>query len=221
MRIKETEVYTYDELDENAKEKAREELRDINTDYDWWDCTYDDIQTIAGYLGLDINQKPYQTMGGQTRYSPSIWFSGFYHQGSGSSYDATWDASKVKDVREWAPQDKELHRINDILTELAKENPELTARVKSDGDNWINVEVQHGETRDNVLDELTYDSPEYKAEQAKDNEREKTLTEALRDFNRWIYNQLEKEYEYKTSDEAIAETIIANEYEFTKEGERV
>jgi hypothetical protein len=46
------------------------------------------------------------------------------------------------------------------------------------------------------------------------------LAEALRAFMKWIYRQLEREYDYLTSDEAIAESIIANEYEFTEEGER-
>jgi len=33
-----------------------------------------------------------------------------------------------------------------------------------------------------------------------------------------FFNTLKNEYEYLTSEEAIGETIIANEYEFTKEG---
>ncbi|KKN21668.1 hypothetical protein LCGC14_0922960 [marine sediment metagenome] len=42
MRIKETKVYPFDELSEDAKEKAIEKLYDINVDYEWWDSTYDD-----------------------------------------------------------------------------------------------------------------------------------------------------------------------------------
>jgi hypothetical protein len=37
---------------------------------------------------------------------------------------------------------------------------------------------------------------------------------------KWMYRQLEAEYEYLTSDEAITETIRSNEYEFTEDGRR-
>lgn len=46
------------------------------------------------------------------------------------------------------------------------------------------------------------------------------LRECLADFSRWIYRNLEKEYDYQNSDEAVEEAIIANEYEFTEDGER-
>ena len=35
---------------------------------------------------------------------------------------------------------------------------------------------------------------------------------------RWSYRLLEREYEYLTSDDAIKETIEANEYEFDENG---
>jgi hypothetical protein len=35
-----------------------------------------------------------------------------------------------------------------------------------------------------------------------------------------IYKDLKKEYEYLISDEAVAETIISNEYDFTENGRR-
>ena len=46
MRIKETKVYPFDELSDEAKEKAVERLCDINVDYEWWDFTYDDAETV-------------------------------------------------------------------------------------------------------------------------------------------------------------------------------
>jgi hypothetical protein len=44
------------------------------------------------------------------------------------------------------------------------------------------------------------------------------VTEALRDLARWLYRQLEAEYDHLTSDEAIEEGIIVNEYTFTETG---
>ena len=49
---------------------------------------------------------------------------------------------------------------------------------------------------------------------------EDTVTEALRDLARWLYRQLEREYEYQTSDEVTDEAILANEYTFTGDGRR-
>ena len=49
---------------------------------------------------------------------------------------------------------------------------------------------------------------------------EEVVIEALRDLARWLYRQLEREYDYLSSDEAVDETIIANEYTFTEAGRR-
>ena len=214
-------LYTFDELSDHAKEKARDWYREGALDCDWWDFIYEDAATIGAILGLDMAQKPVKLMNGSTRYDTEIYFSGFYRQGSGSSYGARWDASKVQPAQalaDYAPQDKELARIHAVLLQLAQENPELYAVVKPNGDNWINVEVTHGETRDELINNLDGKSAEYDRENAIDGEREEALTEALKDFNHWIYKQLESEYEWQTADEQVDESIRANEYEFTEDG---
>jgi hypothetical protein len=52
-----------------------------------------------------------------------------------------------------------------------------------------------------------------------ESEDAKTVRELLRDLMRWIYRTLEAEHDYQLSDENAAETIEANEYEFTASGE--
>ena len=49
---------------------------------------------------------------------------------------------------------------------------------------------------------------------------EDTVTEALRDLARWLYRQLEREYDHLTSDDAVDEAIVANGYTFTEAGRR-
>ncbi len=49
---------------------------------------------------------------------------------------------------------------------------------------------------------------------------EETVIEAMRDLARWLYRQLEREYDDLTSDEAVDEAIVANEYSFTVDGNR-
>lgn len=52
MRIQKTKVYKFDELSEQAKQKAIEKLWDVNVDYEWWDLTYEDAERI----GLKISE---------------------------------------------------------------------------------------------------------------------------------------------------------------------
>ena len=49
---------------------------------------------------------------------------------------------------------------------------------------------------------------------------EEIVAEAMRDLARWLYRQLEREYEYQTSDEVVDENIETNGYTFTEIGRR-
>lgn len=205
--IVETEVFEFDELSDSAKERAREWYRDGALDYDWWSFTYDDAARVAEILGIDLKQSPVKLMNGKTRYDPSIWFNGFYSQGSGSAFDGEYRYAKgcVQKIKEYAPQDAELHRIAQLLTDVQKTNfYRLRAAIRSNRDNWINVEVSDSEDLCRPL--LRND--------------EEDLIQALRDFNHWIYQSLQREYEYLMSDERVDESIRANEYTFTEDGER-
>ena len=46
------------------------------------------------------------------------------------------------------------------------------------------------------------------------------ITEELRDLARWLYRQLEREYNHQTSDAIIDEMMNANEDTFTANGMR-
>jgi len=47
MRTIETTVYKFDELNENAKQKALQQFYDLNVSHDWWDYTYDDAKNVG------------------------------------------------------------------------------------------------------------------------------------------------------------------------------
>jgi len=51
-------------------------------------------------------------------------------------------------------------------------------------------------------------------------EAQETIAEHVVDINKAIYQQLEREYEYQTSGEGAKESLRANDYEFTEEGQR-
>lgn len=223
-----TTVYQFDELSDKAKERARDWYREGTCDDTYWrrlecESVIDDAATVAGFLGLDINQTDYKTMGGETKYEPTVYFSGFWSQGDGACCEGTWRASDVKPdkLKEYAPQDEELHRIVDGLAEIAKEYPDGYFSVKHRGHyshsgcTSFDVELPNEEE-----EELEYDSPEWKTLQVKLGEDEDTLIQLARDFMDWIYKQLEKEWDYQNSDEQVDEAIKANEYEFLENGER-
>jgi len=59
MKTKTIEIFEFNELSESAQEFALDAVRQCNHGYDWWDCTYEDAETIGLCLtgfGLDGNR---------------------------------------------------------------------------------------------------------------------------------------------------------------------
>jgi len=202
-------LFKFDELSDRAKERARDWYREASQDDDLLDCMGDDIESIAKIFGIEFDQDSYQTMGGATRYKSAIYFTGFSCQGDGACFSGRYRYVKgaPKAIRAYAPQDEKLHAIADALQ--AAQRPyfyKLEARVKHSGHYYheycTDIEVTDGDdygTRDLTAGALA-------------------ITEALRDFMRWIYRQLEKESAYRYSAEYVDDNIRCNEYEFSEEG---
>jgi hypothetical protein len=210
-RIVETLVYRLDELDAPAQDKARAWYREIGFDHDWYDAVYDDFQQIAAILGLRFKTTPVRLYGGGTRQAPCIWFRGFWSQGDGAAYEAWYSYAPraVPRIRAHAPQDVELHRIADALQQAQRRNfYQLRAETSLRG--------HYCHARSMVI-EVTRDSP---AGQEMTEDAEEVVAEALRDLADWLYRQLQREYDFLTSDAAIDEVIRANDYSFTAEGRR-
>jgi hypothetical protein len=201
-------VYKYAELSDEAKERAREWLRGLVETDDYAPHVIDDFTTIAGYCGWDINQRPVKLIGGGTRYDPAVWWSGFSSQGDGACFEGNWKASDVntRALYKHAPKDEELCRIGREFAALKKAAPNGSARVAQRGPG----------SHEGCTDFDFYDMGSERVADA----REERLKKASRDLMRWVYRALEREYEYQTSDEQIAESIEANEYEFTEDGSR-
>jgi len=197
MRIKETKVYQFSELSEEAKAKALDKCRHWNVDDSfWYESIIDDVKDIGKILGIDID---------------NIYFSGFSNQGDGACFEGRYTYAKgaAKAIRAHAPKDETLHGIADALQAIQRKRfYSLYADTQQQGRYYhMNVDVRSER------------SVEYN--NAADEEATDAITDALTDFAQWIYKSLETEYEYMTSDEAIAESFEANECEFTEAGERV
>jgi hypothetical protein len=189
------ELYQFDELTDSAKEKAREWFASLLEPFDY-DYVIEDAKIIAALMGIDIKE---------------IYWSGFYSQGDGACFTGSYSYKKgsVKAVKEYAPQDKALHRIVESLANLQREN----------GEN-LEAEIEHRGpyTNSSYTDINIFYSTDTNREVA--DETEKALKEELRNFMNWIYKQLEQQNEYLNSNESIDENIRANEYEFLANGKR-
>ena len=196
--IKKTDVYSFAELEADAKEKAIAWYREGNLDHEWWDFIFEDAKELGKLMGIEID---------------NIYFSGFSSQGDGACFEGSYEYAKgsVKAVKAYAPMDKELHQI---ALDLSKaQRPyfyELSATVKHSGHYshaycteihvYDNSECQHYDYSKSFTD------------------AEESIAEYLRDFMHWIYKRLENEYDYQNSDEVCEESIILNEYEFDEDG---
>lgn len=195
VRTARVKVYKFEGLSKEAQQKAIESMRDINVDYEWWDFTYDGFKEDAKEAGFDVDK---------------IYFSGFASQGDGAMFEG---------------------EVNDITNFISNLNPHVQRVIKAGRMNISWSVVHRGHYYHSHCTEISFDAGDYpgyfvsgKGWQGnfQDNmdKLEETISDAYHDLCHKLYRTLEKEYDYLTSNEAIKDTIIANEYEFTKDGKQ-
>ena len=210
-RIVETVVYELPELSRTARQRARAWYRDTCLDWDWYDAVFEDFQTVCGLLGVTLRTRSVRLVGGGTREAPNLWFSGFAQQGSGASLDGSYryapDAARA--IRSYAPKDATLHAIADDLQHVQRRNfYQLGALIRQSGRYYHEY---------SMTIEVERDSP---TGQPVTEDAEDAIVEAIRNLARWLYRQLEREYEYLTSDAAADEAMATNRWTFTQSGQR-
>lgn len=203
MRVIEKTVYQFDELSEQAKEKAREWFRSSWDSADL-DCVIADFVHICEIIGVRLAYSSVKLMNGKTRQKPNIYYSVNYCQSDYAAFEGAWFYEKgcKKAIREYAPMDNELHKIVDAWCELQKRNfYQLRANCSE------RCGSQH------VNEVYRYDDKEV------DREPESEVGSLVDDLAGWLYSTLESEVDYQTKDETVDENIRANEYEFYESGE--
>lgn len=204
------DVYTFDQLSDETKDKAREWMRDCEMqDFDT-EFMFEDFGRAAGILGIEFNQTQHGEL--------DIRYSGFCSQGDGASFVGSYShapGASVK-IREDYPEETRLHAIADGLTAL-----QVGYRLESG--RWIDAKITTSQS--NYCHEMTMEieaSDSFSGEEFDyDGHHVKTITEAMRDFARWMYKSLEEEYDYRLSDECIDEQLADGDYEFDEDGERL
>jgi hypothetical protein len=189
-------VFTFEELSDTAKEKAREWYRNCDSGDNFFaESVIEDALQCAAILGIDIDKR-------------GIQWSGFWSQGDGACFTGGYKYARgsAKKIREHAPNDGTLARIADELQAAqARHFYRLYAAVHTSG------RYSHsGTMRVDVADS----NDEYRDIGAAEHD----IADALRNFADWIYQQLESAYEWTNADEQVDENILANEYEFTEDG---
>ena len=188
--------------------------REFNVGHDWWDSTYDNFNHICEILGIDLDKD-----------EPS--FSGFWSQGDGASWTGAYRAQRVlhgyetygqvsptydlapQKIREHAPKDEELHRIADELCLLARIYGPTYAMVRRHNNHYVHSSTMYVSEWEYWDGEIDIDE----VDEAITDHIEETLQDLFRDLAGWLYTTLEKEHEYLTSDEAVIESLEANEIE--------
>lgn len=159
------------------------------------------------YAVITAHNHDVPLMNGTTRREPNIWYT-LHVQGAGCCIEGRYSYAKGahKTIREYAPQDTDLHAIADGLLVVQRDYAySLVARIEHTGRGTHALSTT-----------ITVDSD--RSSPTEDDQE--TVASLLRDFMDWIYVALEKEYEYQTSDEVVDALLRDNEYTFTAEGKR-
>lgn len=190
----ESKVYSFEDVmnDAELKDKVLDKHRDINTDYDWWDCTCESWKEDLIESGF---------------YDTDIRFSGFYSQGDGASF-----IGRV-DVHKWIEK-------NDIsgtyrrLLPLIGNVIDYSAFIKRD--RWHNH--VHENTTSLYMDWHIDTNKDHPRVYALLDKLEEDIYYHHKKLNNDIYLSLEGDYEGLREDEYILECLEVNGYEFDEEG---
>lgn len=197
MREETIKIYKFGELSEKSKERARTWWKEGLNSSNSSNVVIDDAKAIGKLMGFEISK---------------VYYSGFWDQGSGACFEGNFRSSEFEPggIQKYAPTDSELHRIANGIEAIINKFYSITLKVRHSGryyhENCTNFEVSIMDKEENEID--TKEAAE----------AEKELIKLSRDFMKWIYRSLEKEYEYQNSDEVVDENIESNGYEFTADG---
>lgn len=188
-RIHETILYKFDELSTESKEKAITSFQEDDSHLGY-DWYKDTINDFKTILEL-IGY-----------YNIECYFSGFWSQGDGACFSARFSREKrcLQKVKSCCSKEEK------ILNIIEKIQSEIPLHEE--------YEIKHsGHYYHEYCTNVYYLGDNEKAEQL-----DERFLELSRQLMRILYKKLNDEYDYLNSSEAINEFIIANDYEFTKNG---
>lgn len=190
----------WDALTSEQRDRLLDRYRYADVDHGWWYGVYANFKEKCEGLGIEVHK---------------IYFSGFASQGDGACFEgrvSDWvkflngagkakEAALLKQLGEESPDGLDVrlswrhsgHYYHENCTEFGTENLDVDNPFDEDDDPlraiaWTAIYGEHG-----PLPPIEDDMIEY-----------------VRSLMRDLYVQLEEEYDYLTSDEAVTEAVIAN-----------
>lgn len=208
MKTLKIKIFEFEELEEKARQKALVEFADFNIIDDWFTFNLESFSELGKLLGLTIPVK-------------DIYFRGFYSQGDGSAFNAAVDlpellkAIKSEEWKKEFPNTGLELNLPDVDSRVIKLI--LTCKI----DLIATVEKSRGFYAVDacITDELPQRRTRYLHLEAELDKLAKWLQDFAELFNRFLYKSLESEYDYLTTEAAIIESIKANDYYFTADGQ--
>lgn len=191
----------------NINPKTLDKYRHINVEHiDWWDSTYEMFKEDMKEQGIYVSQ---------------MYFSGFWSQGDGACFDGQLDDVPLFLEKNFKPDDYPMIRKLLDSGGSVKFSVEHSGHYYHENCTRFYIEADrleyvvdiptdfHGqivEQWDSILDTEIVDF-------------EKQSVEIFKNHMRNLYRKLEKEYDYLTTDEAVWETVCANDLNDDDEGE--
>jgi hypothetical protein len=180
-------------------EKLLEKHRHWNVEHiDWWDSTYEMFREDMQEQGIDVER---------------MYFSGFWSQGDGACFEGHIEDTIMFLDKNCKPEEYPMIRMvvaNGGRVRLSVRQSghyyhENCTAFSMDADMPSNVMEQRTEFHEQVVE--GYD----KVMEKEIDDFEKESIEIFKNFMRKLYRNLEQEYDYLTSDDAVAEAIQAND----------
>lgn len=184
---------------ESVSERTIDKYRHINVEHhDWWDCTCDMFKEDMKEQGI---------------YVSNTYFSGFCSQGDGACFEGHLDDVPLFLEKNYKPEDYPMIRklldsggtVKFSVSHSGHYYHENSTRYYIEADRLEHVvdmptdfHQQIVEQWESILDKEIVDF-------------EKQSVEIFKNHMRTLYRKLEEEYDHLTGDEAVKETILAND----------
>lgn len=199
MKTVEIKLYKFDELSKEVQDKVLNKNRDINIDDDWHEFVTDDwMEEIIPSKGFNPKQ---------------IYFSGFWSQGDGAmfEYDGIHDElfNEFVDGLGLSPMRKEWI-LNNVSVSVSGKHRGHYYHEKccSHSIYWevSNTDINYLPNFSQWLESFADDFETF-------------IIDKYENICRELYKALEESYDYLTDDRQVAETLYANDYDFTEDGD--
>ena len=191
------EVYEFDELDDEAQERAIQDNFDINVFDDWYEFRFDEWEDQLEDMGFE---------------EVEISFTGFWSQGDGASFTA-----KSIDVEKYIRNQRLGQEYRPLLA-ILKQDWSIDGQVVRDK----YLQYVHEYTTSVELETDFHDNENPQREGkviAQMNDLGEYIQDHVVQLNLAIYYDLSKDYDYLTSRESIADAFKSNNYRFLEDGE--